>query len=58
MGYVYRPDRNFVEAPFWQVGYYKPDGEFVIESAYYDMEEAVYRVHFLNGGSLRKDTVQ
>lgn len=50
--YVYKRTSN----KLYTVGYYSPatslrDPEFIPESDHRGMEEAAYRVHFLNGGN-------
>ena len=32
------------------VGYYDPKGKFITETVYQEIEEALERVHYLNGG--------
>jgi hypothetical protein len=32
------------------VGYYNPKGKFITETVYQEIEEALERVHYLNGG--------
>jgi hypothetical protein len=34
----------------WSVGFYDPDGDYMIESEYNKEGEAADRVHYLNGG--------
>lgn len=47
MSYVYiRPDND----TSW-VGFYKPDGDFHIESEHESPEAAARRVNYLNGGA-------
>ena len=44
--YVYRVHRN----SFYQVGFYDPTGTWVTENESFSSEEAIARVHYLNGG--------
>ena len=38
------------EPGLWTVGFYKPNGEWEPESDHSTKEDAVERVHYLNGG--------
>jgi len=38
------------ERNLWTVGFYDPKGDFHGDSDHADREEAVKRVHYLNGG--------
>ena len=39
------------EQSLWTVGFYSPDGKWHADTDYTSPEEAVKRVHYLNGGS-------
>ena len=46
------------EPGLWTVGFYKPSGEWISESDHNSKDEAVARVHYLNGGKIEKDENQ
>lgn len=39
------------EQSLWEVGYYTPDKEWVLDQAYVRRSDAAQRVHWLNGGT-------
>lgn len=41
------------EPRLWTVGFYRPDGTWEPESDHSSIEEAVDRVHYLNGGAIK-----
>jgi hypothetical protein len=43
------------EPQLWTVGFYDPKSEWYPESDHRSEKEAAERVHWLNGGSKRKD---
>lgn len=45
--YVYRKTSKDV----YTVGYYEPGGKFITETVYSERENALERVHYLNGGN-------
>ncbi len=50
MSYVYKYAMPARGHPSYDVGYYSPDGEWLIESGHKTVVEAAGRVHWLNGG--------
>lgn len=38
----------------WAVGFYRPDGLWIHDSIHTNKEDAMWRCHFLNGGSDRE----
>jgi len=38
------------EGSLWTVGFFAPDGKFFTDSDWSRLEEAAFRVHWLNGG--------
>jgi hypothetical protein len=52
--YVYIQSEKHEFGGLWTVGFYKPDGEWMPESDHTDLNEAVERVHWLNGGCVHE----
>lgn len=52
--YVYKQCNQVIDhvpgKPWYEVGYYEPNKRWYTESAHDTSEEAVKRVHYLNGG--------
>lgn len=47
MSYVYTQPNSTT----WLVGFYTPDGDFIVESEHESPEAAARRVNYLNGGA-------
>lgn len=45
--YVYIKSEQYL----WTVGFYTPNGEWIPESDHNNRDDAMARVHYLNGGS-------
>jgi len=45
------------ESQLWTVGFYSPDGEWHPDTDWDSKEEAAKRVHYLNGRSNEKETI-
>lgn len=50
--YVYKQ----TESDLYTVGFYAPTGKFIPESDWSIREEAIERVHYLNGGGISLNT--
>lgn len=49
--YVYILSESGPDYRLYTVGFYNPNGEWVPESDWNDLDRAAKRVHYLNGGS-------
>ena len=43
------------EKQLWTTGFYGPEGEWHSDSDHNDKEKAAERVHYLNGGEIKKE---